>query len=52
MLSTSANIISKYTAFVGVDHGRVEKITGEMESVQVPIAELEQQKSKKKKKVN
>ena len=38
MLSTSANIVSKYTSYVGVDKERPDKITGEMKKRDVPIA--------------
>ena len=41
LLSRSANIISKYTAFIGVDKGRVEKVKGQMERREVPLAERE-----------
>ena len=38
LLSTSANIVSKYTSYVGVDKERPDKITGEMQKRDVPIA--------------
>ena len=38
MLSKSANIVSKYTSYVGVDKERPDKITGEMKKRDVPIA--------------
>ena len=37
-MSTSANIVSKYTSYVGVDRERPDKITGEMKKRDVPIA--------------
>ena len=38
LLSTSANIVSKYTSYVGVDKERPDKITGDMKKRAVPIA--------------
>ena len=38
MLSTSANIVSKYTSYVGVDKERPDKISGKMKKRNVPIA--------------
>ena len=34
----SANIVSKYTAYVGVDKERPDKITGEIKKTDIPIA--------------
>ena len=38
LLSTSVNIVSKYTSYVGVDKERPDKITGDMQKRDVPIA--------------
>ncbi len=38
LLSTAANIVSKYTSYVGVDKERPDRITGDMERRNVPIA--------------
>ena len=39
LLSVSADIVSKYTSYVGVDQERPDKITGEMKKRNVPIAQ-------------
>ena len=40
LLSTSANIVSKHTAFVGVDSERPEKVEGEREQRDVPLPKV------------
>ena len=36
LISTSSNVVSKYTSFVGVDKNRPEKVTGNMKKKVVP----------------
>ena len=38
LVSTAANIMSRYTSFVGVDKTRKDKVKGKPKHVDIPIA--------------
>ena len=38
LVSTAANIMSRYTSFVGVDRNRKEKVKGKAKKVDIPLA--------------
>lgn len=44
----AANIMSRYTSFVGVDKGRVEKVKGKAKRVDIPLPKLTEKKDRQK----